>query len=168
MEMVFAVAGIDLKLVFLVVDLESAIGDAVGETARRLARTRAIVEIIPRVWIAEDDVFHVAVAVGRDNAHDARTDIAQLHLHAVGIGQGIELDVFAVGGLAPNLYFYVHIVSNSECGMRNAECRNATLGFALIQHSAFIIPNSINYSDKRLSQSARGSCASRRACLPCR
>ena len=44
MEMVFAVAGIDLKLVFLVVDLESAIGDAVGETARRLARTRAVVE----------------------------------------------------------------------------------------------------------------------------
>lgn len=30
---------------------------------------------------------------------------------------------------------------NVELGIRNDECRNATLGFALIQHSAFHILN---------------------------
>ena len=30
---------------------------------------------------------------------------------------------------------------NAECGIKNAECRNATLGFALIKHSEFSIPN---------------------------
>ena len=30
---------------------------------------------------------------------------------------------------------------NAECGMQNAEYRNATLGFAPIPHSAFLIPN---------------------------
>ena len=30
---------------------------------------------------------------------------------------------------------------NAELGMMNAECRDATLGFALISHSAFHIPH---------------------------
>jgi hypothetical protein len=30
---------------------------------------------------------------------------------------------------------------NAELGMMNAECRDATLGFAPIQHSAFHIQN---------------------------
>ena len=30
---------------------------------------------------------------------------------------------------------------NAECGIMNAEYRNATLGFALIPNSAFRIPN---------------------------
>ena len=30
---------------------------------------------------------------------------------------------------------------NAELGMLNAECRDATLGFAPIPHSAFHIPN---------------------------
>jgi hypothetical protein len=30
---------------------------------------------------------------------------------------------------------------NDELGMMNDECRDATLGFALIQHSAFYILN---------------------------
>ena len=107
-EVMLAVACIEFKLVFYVVNLEAAIGDAVGETSGGLARARTVVVVIPRMGITEGDVFHVAVAVGRDDAHDARTDVTQLHFDTVGVSQGVELNVFIIRGFTPCFYFYIH------------------------------------------------------------
>ena len=49
MEVVLAVARVEFKLIFNIINLEATVGNAVGEAAWRLARTRAVVEIIPRV-----------------------------------------------------------------------------------------------------------------------
>ena len=105
-----AVACVDFQLVFLVFEHETPVGDAVGETAWHLARAGTVAIIVGGIGIAQDDVIHMAIAIGRDDAHDARPDVAQLHFDTIGIGQCVELNVFMVRGFAPGLYFDVHSV----------------------------------------------------------
>ena len=107
-EVMLPIAGVQIELIFNIVDLKATIGNTVGETSGDLACARAVAIIRQRIRIAQHDVVEHAVAVGSHNADDARTDVAQLHLDAVGVGHRVELDVLPVRGLAPGFNFDVH------------------------------------------------------------
>ena len=86
MKVMLAVARVELKLIFLIVNLEASVGDAVGKTPGSFSCTRTVAIIIRGVGITQHDIVTMAIAVRSDDAHDACADVAQLHLNAIAVG----------------------------------------------------------------------------------
>ena len=76
---------VDGEGVHLAVQRERALGNAVGESARNLARARPIRKIGQRVGITQNHVGHFSVAVRHANAYDGGAHIAKPHKAALAV-----------------------------------------------------------------------------------
>ena len=80
------------QLIFLAIQRETAIADAIAIAANQRTKIAAlctILDIVGYIIVTQADVNHVVILVGHHNADDASTKIGETHLHAIGIAQGI-------------------------------------------------------------------------------
>ena len=88
-----AVAEVVLReLVLLAVQGDLALVDAVRVAADGGAEVRLVVvrEIVGDLVEAQDDVLHLALVVRDEDGDDAAAEIGDAHLHAIGVGQGVQ------------------------------------------------------------------------------
>ena len=88
-----AVAEVVLReLVLLAVQGDLALVEAVRIPADGGAEVRLVVvrEVVGDLVEAQDDVLHLALVVRDEDGDDAAAEVGDAHLHAVGIGQGVQ------------------------------------------------------------------------------
>ena len=76
--------------VFLLIQDETAVGDAVGIASDGRTKVRRDGHVILDVVKSEDDVTIDAVPVRDHDGHDAAAEIGDADLHPPAVGQGIE------------------------------------------------------------------------------
>jgi len=85
------------ELVFVSVDRERAVGDAVAVAADGRAHVAGVVDPAFECVVAEGDVLELALAVGGFHGDEGSAEVGQRGGQAVGIGEGVELGGPPVG-----------------------------------------------------------------------
>ena len=134
-----AVTEIVLRQVVLhAIEREFALCDAVGIATNRGTEVRGYVLVVRNLVKTKDHVAHHALAVGNHHRYDAATEGGDADLHAVGIGQGVEL-----GGLVADSGFEIGRIQTREglvarlraAGRHQGSCEHEHRNFS--NHSYF-------------------------------
>ena len=116
-------AVVDRQRVFLAVERELALGDAVAVAADQRAEVRAVLDVIGQVVVAEHHVAEVAVAVGHLQEDDEAAVIADAGLGALVVAQRVEVHRGAVLRLAEGLHGDLSLLWGGLFGPRAAHER---------------------------------------------
>lgn len=82
------------ELVLLSVEGEFGVSDAVAVTSdecSKVAALLAVLDVVSDAVVTQADVNQLAVLVGYHDADDASSEVGEANLHAVGIGQRVEV-----------------------------------------------------------------------------
>ena len=87
------------QLVFLAVECEPSVGNAVAVSSDECSEVAVYVHIVGQRVVSEHHVAHLSVAVGHEYCHDASAVVGHLYLHAVLVAQGEQANLLSLQGV---------------------------------------------------------------------
>ena len=107
---------VNSERIFFAVERKFPAGDAVSVAADQAAKEGVIREIAIEAIVAEDDVTHDSVAIGRFEGHDNPSIVADAGLDTLAVAQSKQIHFSPILGMAKRL------AANLRVGRR---CRSA-------------------------------------------
>ena len=93
--MIWAV--VDVQLINLAIDIKMSLADAVCIASGHLTGTRAIIEVIGDIFVAQHHVSEIAVAVGHFDFQNASAQRREFDARTTGVDEFISSDFTTFG-----------------------------------------------------------------------
>lgn len=106
----------------LAVEGELGVSDAVGDSSGDRPKVRVPREVAFEMLEPKHDIRARTVAVGDFELRDDKAVLGHVHSHPVAVGQGVELDRFAVGQMTEGCGFERHVQGMFSGVWRRADC----------------------------------------------
>ena len=142
------------QLILLSVEGELGISNAVAiasDEGSEVASFVAELDVVVDVVVSQADIDELAVLVGHHDADDASSEVCEADLHAVGVGQGVEIRLFRLeiaaekSGLCGLLGFLFGF-GLAGCEHPQACCCNQETAGKKLFHFLFVFLIRVNYN----------------------